>query len=137
MYQTILALMIATGADCSLTVTLTGLASDEGKVRFFLADSKEAYGDHDRGKGFKKALIAPSGKEAVWEVGSLACGDYAVRAHHDEDDDGQLGHNFVGMPTESYAFSNDAKGFMGPPSWDDAKFTLDAPLALTLKADRP
>ncbi len=32
----------------------------------------------------------------------------------------------MGIPTEDYAFSNNAMGKMGPPSYDDAKFTLPA-----------
>jgi uncharacterized protein (DUF2141 family) len=30
-----------------------------------------------------------------------------------------------GIPKEPYGFSNNAKGFMGPPSFEDAKFVLD------------
>ena len=33
--------------------------------------------------------------------------------------------NMMGIPSEDYAASNNAKGFMGPPSYKDAKFTVD------------
>ncbi len=137
MYASIVALLLATaGGECSLTVKVTDLPSDKGVVRFFLADTKSSYGEHDRGTGVAEAAITPASGLAIWSVGPLPCGDYAIRAHHDEDGDGKLGHNFVGMPTESYAFSNDARGFMGPPSWEEAKFTLAAPQTVTLKATR-
>ena len=32
--------------------------------------------------------------------------------------------NFLGMPKEGVGASNDAKGFMGPPKYQDAKFRL-------------
>lgn len=32
--------------------------------------------------------------------------------------------NFLGIPKEDYGCSNNATGFMGPPKYNDAKFTL-------------
>ena len=31
---------------------------------------------------------------------------------------------FFGIPKEAYGCSNNAKGFMGPPKYEDAKFML-------------
>ena len=48
----------------------------------------------------------------------------AVAAFHDADGDGELAQNFVGMPTEGYGFSNGARGFMGPPSFEAAAVSV-------------
>ena len=58
----------------------------------------------------------------------LTPGEYAVVAFHDENDNGKIDHNFLGMPTEALGFSN---GFVagittGMPTWDKLKFKLDA-----------
>ena len=34
--------------------------------------------------------------------------------------------NFLGMPKEGYGVSNNARNRFGPPSFKDAKFTVDA-----------
>ena len=54
---------------------------------------------------------------------------YAVAAFQDENGDGILNSNVVGMPTENYGFSNDARGLFGPPDFDDAAFLSDSPMA--------
>lgn len=50
---------------------------------------------------------------------SLKAGTYAIRYFHDENENGELDTGTFGIPTEGYGFSNDARGFMGPPSFDD------------------
>ncbi len=41
---------------------------------------------------------------------------------HDENGNGKLDKNFIGMPTEGYGASRAARGTMGPPKWEDAVF---------------
>jgi uncharacterized protein (DUF2141 family) len=52
----------------------------------------------------------------------IPAGTYGLSAFHDKNNNGKLDTNFVGMPIEDYCASNNARGFMGPPSFDDAKF---------------
>ena len=56
--------------------------------------------------------------------GNLEPGRYAAVAVDDEDGDGKLGENFLGVPTEPYGFSNAAQGFLGPPTFDAAAVAL-------------
>lgn len=49
-------------------------------------------------------------------------GTYGLSAFHDKNGNGKLDTNLVGMPTEDYCASNNARGFMGPPSFADAQF---------------
>ena len=67
--------------------------------------------------------------EAAFE---LPAGAYAVRAFHDVDGDGELNTNPFGIPIEPFAFSNDARGRMGPPGWSAARFTVSGPTAQTI-----
>jgi uncharacterized protein (DUF2141 family) len=47
----------------------------------------------------------------------------AFAALHDEDGDGRLGRDLIGLPTEGYAFSNDVREPFGPPSFEAASFS--------------
>jgi uncharacterized protein (DUF2141 family) len=40
--------------------------------------------------------------------------------YQDENANGQLDRNFIGIPKENYGFSRDAAGKFGPPGFDDA-----------------
>ena len=55
----------------------------------------------------------------------LPPGEYAVRVMHDVNGNDELDANFVGMPTEPYAFSNNAKGMFGLAKWEDARFVVE------------
>lgn len=63
--------------------------------------------------------------ELRFSTSSLPAGDYAVRIMQDRNDNRKLDSNFVGMPTEPWAFSNNATGSFGPPGWEEAKFSLE------------
>jgi uncharacterized protein (DUF2141 family) len=104
-----------------IRVEILGLHSDKGLVRCLLFNVADGYpGDAD------KALQKMS---AVIEHGRAACtfddpraGTYAVAFIHDENENGKLDTNFLGIPSEGVGASNDAKSTFGKPSWDDAKF---------------
>ncbi len=61
---------------------------------------------------------------AKYVFNDLDRGIYAVSIYQDENDNGELDANFFGVPTEPYAFSNNAKGKFGPPSFEDCKFEV-------------
>ncbi|MCH9844643.1 MAG: DUF2141 domain-containing protein [Alphaproteobacteria bacterium] len=60
------------------------------------------------------------------QIVALPDGVYAISAFHDLNDDGELNSNIVGLPTEPYGFSNDARGKFGPAKFTDAQFTITA-----------
>jgi len=53
-------------------------------------------------------------------------GQYAVRLFHDVNGNGQFDTNPFGIPTEPFAFSNNARGRFGPATWEEAVFTVTA-----------
>ena len=50
----------------------------------------------------------------------LRPGRYAVSAFHDENDNGDLDTNLVGIPSEGYGFANDPNSTFGPPKFEAA-----------------
>jgi uncharacterized protein (DUF2141 family) len=52
----------------------------------------------------------------------IPAGTYAVACFHDENKNGRLDTGLFGIPTEGTVVSNHAKGFMGPPSFGNARF---------------
>ena len=45
-------------------------------------------------------------------------------AEHDVNDNQKLDTNWIGIPKEPVAISNNARGRLGPPKWKDAMFEL-------------
>lgn len=80
---------------------------------------------------FLKAPAKGSGAPAMQNgttivIKDLPEGDYAFAVYHDANSNGKMDKNLLGIPTEDYAFSNNAMGKMGPPSFASAKFALPA-----------
>jgi uncharacterized protein (DUF2141 family) len=52
-------------------------------------------------------------------------GTYALAVIHDENMNGKLDTNWLGIPTEGYGFSNDAQAVLQAPSFSAASFAYD------------
>lgn len=118
--SSIVAVPVANASD--LTVTVEGIETAKGSIMLGLFDETTYNGD---GSIDGANLKVESDRVSVTFEG-LAPGEYAVRLYHDLNDDGEMNTNPFGMPTEPYAFSNDAQGRFGPAKWDAAKFTVGA-----------
>ncbi|MFV8819200.1 DUF2141 domain-containing protein [Haliea sp. E17] len=72
-----------------------------------------------------RAEIVPASGELSAEI-SLPLGEYAFSAFLDVNRNGELDSNFIGIPKEPVAVSNNARPRFGPPSYEDARFELGA-----------
>ena len=109
-------------SEYTISVQIENLKNDKGQVLIGLYNSKEEFLQTT----FKGQ--AASIKNGVCSVvfKNVPEGVYVVSYIHDTNKNGKLDTNLLGIPKEDYGCSNDAKGFMGPPKWEDAKFELKA-----------
>jgi len=63
--------------------------------------------------------------EARCDFEDIPPGTYAMAVIHDENMNGKLDTNWLGIPKEGYGFSNDARAKLGPPSFSAASFHYD------------
>ena len=63
----------------------------------------------------------------------LPPGRYVLKSFADQNSNAKLDTNLVGLPTERYGFSNDARGHMGPPSFDQAAVPVQADAAIVFR----
>ena len=116
------------GVTASVALTFeTGV--ETGAVRVALYDSEAAYAG---GAPVRTAIVDAAGGQPVARFADLPAGTYAAKAFHDVDGDGRMNTNPFGMPTEPYAFSNTARGNMGPARWDAAQFAVSGATAQTI-----
>jgi uncharacterized protein (DUF2141 family) len=60
--------------------------------------------------------------QSVCEFVGVASERYAVSVFHDENSNGKLDRNLLGIPREGVGASNNAVGHFGPLKFDDAAF---------------
>lgn len=120
------AVMAEPALAADLTLTFPGLKAG-GQVVVALFDSATAWKATSR--PVRDYKLSVSEGVAQVSVADLPAGTYAVMAYHDRDSDGRLDTLPVGLPTEPYGFSNNARGVFGPPSWNAAAFQLGSKAA--------
>lgn len=106
----------------SIKVMVVGFHSNTGEADCVLFGSPQGFPSDSR-IAMKRTKSKIENKQAVCTFDGVAPGDYAVSVFHDENANGVLDRNLIGMPKEGVGASNDAAGKMGPPKFDDARFS--------------
>lgn len=118
-------LPISAYSQYKLTIEVIELKNNSGKVNVQLFDEKE--------NEIAKQSASINNKKSVIVFENLKPAKYAVRYFHDENSNGKLDKNFLGIPSEGYGFSNNVKGLFGPPSFKKWLFELKNNMTITLK----
>lgn len=109
-----------------VTVEISGLKGTSGSVYIAVYDSESTWLE-DETVLSKKVIIADAlDGDLVRTELELPMGQYALSAFHDLDDNGELDTNFVGIPKEPIAVSNNVVEKFRAPKYEDAVFTLGA-----------
>lgn len=117
----------------NLKVMIKGIKNNKGLMRIALWQKEAGFPDEAE-KAFQlaQAKIDSSGT-AQTVFGQLKTGKYSVSIIHDENNNAELDSNWLGIPTEGYGFSNNAKGTMGPPDFEDTLFDLTEDITIEIK----
>lgn len=118
----LLGLGVSAGPQTSLTMNVRGLDNDRGAVLCAIFLEKDWLEDEQRLAGVS-AKIVDGKATCVFE--GLKPGTYGAVAFHDKNGNGKLDRNFMGLPSEDFCFSNDAKGGMGPPKFEKARMKIE------------
>lgn len=103
-----------------LTIEVRGIRSGDGRL-YVAVHAPESKATFPEGKGSIAAIQRRAHTGAVrFVLRDLPPGRYAVNAFHDENDNGELDTNFVGIPSEGYGFANDPDTSFGPADFDAA-----------------
>ena len=112
------------GNAADLVIVVRGFDSIAGFVHYAVYDRPEAFPKYD-GR-IAKGQVPVTADAVRIDVPGLRPGSYAVAVFHDENGNGEFDQGLFGIPLEQYGFSNDARGFFGPPDFDSARIDLGA-----------
>ncbi len=119
------------GATSTLTVNVSTFRSTRGALVCRLFAGPEGFPAKATYRA--QARVPIPGTTATCAFPQLASGTYAVAVFHDENANGKLDTNFLGIPSEGVGVSNNKRPLIGPPSWSDAKFRLHGNATLQLR----
>jgi uncharacterized protein (DUF2141 family) len=113
----------AQSSSCpGIHVKVLNIRNSTGTVDCALFDSPEGFPIEVLRSATNVMVIKVRNTEARCDFEDIPPGTYALAVIHDENMNGKLDTNWLGIPIEGYGFSNDAKGLFGAPSYSAARF---------------
>ena len=113
-----------------LSIHISGISKIKGSL--FIAIFRATDDFPVFGKQFKGIVKEVEGKSQNYNFDDLPEGKYAVAIYQDENRNKILDKNLLGIPTEIYGFSNNARRTFSAPSFQEAKFKLNKDLQQTV-----
>jgi len=115
-------------------VKVLNIRNSVGTVDCALFDSSVGFPIEVLASATNVMIIKIRNTEAQFVFEDIPPGTYALAVIHDENMNGKLDTNWLGIPREGYGFSNDVKATLGAPSFSAANFQYDGgTLELTIR----
>ena len=118
----------------TISVEISDIDELKGLMSIGLFTDEEAF--PDKGNEYRGADVEVTGKTVVYTFEDVPFGSYAIAIFHDTNSNGVLDKNFLGIPKEGYAFSNNEfRAFRRPPLYEKALFKVDGDMTVKIKVE--
>lgn len=108
----------AMSASRTVQLSIENIRNTKGELRILVFYSSDGFPD-DPGRAVFSATKPPTNNVTL-EVPELQMGhSYAFSVLHDENGDGRLNTNFLGIPKEGIGFSRSPNLWLGKPKFED------------------
>lgn len=124
MFLLVACLLSLPEGTAGLQVVFSNLRQPTGRVYIAVFDSKAAYLQTEEAR-FQKIVPVQSAGTVEVNFSDIPAGAYALSCFHDINGNGRLDTNWLGIPTEPYCFSNNARPRFRAPTWEETKFVLE------------
>ncbi len=105
-----------------LNIDIQDLRKASGQLMIQLVDSQDAYDAKAKPVARKSIEVSALG-DLQTQFTDLKPGSYAVMIIHDENSNGKLDSNSLGIPQEGYGFSNNPN-VMRKPTFEETRFEI-------------
>ncbi len=117
----------------TFTVEVNNIKNSMGQVIIYIFRDATGF-PLETDRAMRSSTASIDSGSATFSLSGLPPGKYAFSIIHDENSNGELDTNFLGMPLEGVCASNNAKGFLGPPKFKDAAFSFEkTPFTMNVK----
>ena len=121
-----IAVALAQSSLCpGIHVEVLNIRNSTGTVDCALFDSPDGFPIEVLHSATHTMVIKIRKTEARCDFEDIPPGTYALAVIHDENMNGKLDTNWLGIPKEGYGFSNDPKALLAAPPFSAASFQYD------------
>lgn len=110
-------------AQSTLIVPIKGPVAPSGKFLYSLYKDGVGFPD-EPAKAFRNGSCPAVQGENKIIIKDIPAGRYALAVIQDQNENGHLDKNKMGIPTEPFGFSNNVIGAFGPPKFHRAQFEV-------------
>lgn len=100
----------------SLELIIRNPKSNKGTIQVLIFNSEVGFPSEPK-RAFLALVLPISNLSSRKIIENLPPGEYAISVFHDEDGDGQMKKNSLGIPLDRFGFSNNPTLYFGPPSF--------------------
>lgn len=119
------AVSFAESPCAGIRVNVEDISNSTGTVACALFEAREGFPKEFLRYATRIMMMKVRNTQAHCNFLDIPPGEYALAVIHDENMNGELDTNALGVPTEGYGFSSHAKAFLSAPSFEDASFPYD------------
>lgn len=124
-FTTLPAIVFAQPSCPGIHVEIPNIENNTGTVACALFESPEGFPTEFLHSATNIIMMKIQDTKARCSFLDIPPGTYALVVIHDENMDGKLNDNFLGIPTEGFGFSSGAEATMSAPSFEAASFSYD------------
>lgn len=121
---------LAPAATSPVSVVVTDLPSSKATLKLYFYNVKENF--LKRGNYTLLKYVKPAGSRQITLPINLPNGEWAVALTQDLNENDLVDRNFLGIPTEPYAFSNNVRPTVRAPYFDECKFQVNGAKVVTI-----
>jgi len=108
----------------TISVNIHNVPSEEGKINVAVYGSDESF---LKSEGVVSTGSVKAHKGMVnLKIKDIPSGEYALAVFHDENENGELDTNWLGIPKEKVAFSKGKMKTFGPPKYEECVFRVNS-----------
>jgi len=126
-----LTLLVSSMMAMDISVEVTDIDKRGGKLYIGLYDKKDDF--KDISKTYKNRVVNINSSSIKIVFKNIPKGVYAISVFHDENENGKLDKNFLGIPIEGYGLSNNIRPILRGASFEESKFDLDRNKKIVIK----
>ncbi|NLA25603.1 MAG: DUF2141 domain-containing protein [Bacteroidales bacterium] len=116
--------------EVELTIQINEVRTSQGNIILGIYDNAKSFPKD--GKAILVLSVKAEKPTKVVKV-DLPKGTYAIALSHDINNNGTCDTNFIGYPTEPFAFSNNVRPRLSAPSFSSASFELNKNTTIQIK----
>lgn len=114
-----------------IDIKITNISNKNGDIKLGLYNKAEDFSKID--KVYKEVNLKISSKTIKYKFTNIPNGTYAIAIFHDENQNGKIDKNILGMPQEGYGFSNNIRPSFRSANFEESKFELNKNKTLTIE----